>query len=637
MVGAAGSSQGPLGALRGEIRINPKSWLPLLFSVLRTIPAACDPPSGQHQNTVSTLGNTGSWNVMDVRTIHLRYPITKEERHHLFKKNVWVIFATTFASAVEGTIVIPSLWLYVDSLGGSVSFYGSLIAAFWLARVPSLLLFGVWVDRAPFCQVLSAGLLLGVLGAVLYATAPLAVGAFGHWGLAWLLVSRVCIGAGSGMSAASQAFFATETPVELRTQYMGYNLTFQRLVTPSGPALNLAFVFLPQIGLSHGLTPVKSPLLSKYTYVGYFLCFLNLALLLYLRCRFVEPPRPGIGVIPGVVKPVPSVRWLLRHISRTKAWVSYVLSTQNNFSNQAVTWATPLISAHNFGWGQLENSLFTAGGALFAVVGALCTSRLSRHGFKDRDLITGAQLLVGPGITAIALYWGCLPSKTDTIAGSGSGWVGSGSQSQLGSSVTDKMMADGHGDPASQAGRQDELQSNVSMLCFLTLSFYYFLTFSAQIPANIGASLPSNLLAVVSCNVPQPCLLQLCMWAVTQNSNRYLHKIGWRSTSRLVPSDSARLHGDGACGCRPTGGLGVRQMGSLHFVGGCVGILGAAVWAALVQLACMAPDRDRAAPQTQSLKRVHSRWGIAHTTDRCVTQVPHNDASALAGGQGSQF
>lgn len=429
---------------------------------------------------------------MDVRTIHLRYPITTEERHFLFKKNVWVIFAATFASAVEGTIVIPSLWLYVDSMGGSASFYGSLIAAFWLTRVPSLLLFGLWVDRAPFSRVLSAGLVLGVFGAVLYATAPLAVGAFGHRGLLWLLASRVCIGAGSGMSAATQAFFATETPVEVRTQYMGYNQMFQRLVTPSGPALNLAFVLLPQLGLPHGWTPLRSPLLSKFTYVGYFLCFLNLALLLYLRCCFVEPPRAGVGAIPGVVKPVPNVGWLLRHIGRTKAWVSYVLSTQNNFSNQAVTWAAPLISAHNFGWGQLDNSLFTAATALFAVLGALCTTRLSRRGFKDRDLITGSQLLVGPGLVAIAIYWGCLPSDSDVV-GSGSGFVDSGSQSEFISAVTDQK--DSTVDGESRAGRQNatSMQSNVSMICFFSLSFYYFLTFSAQIPPNIGACLSVNL------------------------------------------------------------------------------------------------------------------------------------------------
>ena len=430
---------------------------------------------------------------MDVETIHLRYPITTEERHYLFKKNVWVIFAMTFASAVEGTIVIPSLWLYVDSLGGSVSFYGSIIAAFWLTRVPSLLLFGLWVDRAPFSRVLSAGLLLGVAGAVLYATAPLAVGAFGRpWGLAWLMASRVLIGAGSGISVASQTYFATETPMNLRTQYMGYNQMFQRLVTPSGPALNLAFVFLPQINLLPGVhTPAGSPLFSKFTYVGWFLCFVNLALLLYLRCCFVEPPRPGVGVIPGFVKPRPTVRWVLQHVKRTRAWVSYVLSTQNNFSNQAVTWAAPLISAHNFGWGQLYNSLFTAATALFAVAGALSTSRLSRNGFCDRDLITAAQLLVGPGLTAIALYWGCLPSRTDPVASSGSGLLnGSQSDLDLDSEWTNAMVR-GVADEASATRQRDgdaeaSLQLNVSLVCFSTLSFYYFLTFSAQIPPNIG-------------------------------------------------------------------------------------------------------------------------------------------------------
>ena len=42
--------------------------------------------------------------------------------------------------------------------------------------------------------------------------------------------------------------------------------------------------------------------------------------------RFYEPPRKGIGGIPGDKPQSPSVRWVVEHIIRTRAWVSYVLS-----------------------------------------------------------------------------------------------------------------------------------------------------------------------------------------------------------------------------------------------------------------------------------------------------------------------
>ena len=34
----------------------------------------------------------------DVSTLHMRYPITEDERMYLFKKNVWCLFTITFIS-----------------------------------------------------------------------------------------------------------------------------------------------------------------------------------------------------------------------------------------------------------------------------------------------------------------------------------------------------------------------------------------------------------------------------------------------------------------------------------------------------------------------------------------------------------
>lgn len=398
----------------------------------------------------------------DVSTIHTRYPITPEERMYLFKKNVWCLFTITFVSAMEGTLSNPSLFLYTVSLGGDARTYGRLGAIFWLFRCLSLVGFGAYSDRLPFKTTMSFGLWCGMLGGVLYAMAPLAVATFGYGGIATLYLGRIMTGIGSGMSVPSSAFFATQTPISERSTYVGYNQSLGRMVTPSGPALNLLFIALPAFspwffpnGAGHCGDDPDSPeahcMFSQYSYVGWFIFCTNSLNLYLLRQRFIEPPRPGVGIIPGTKPQLPSLRWTLHHLRRTRAWVSYVLSMQNNYNSQVVGFAIPIVSNHNFGWGQLENSMLTAVTAPLGIFSTTFTGRLPRKGFKDRNCICVAQLFIGPGLFAMMLLWGCLDKES-----AGSEWS----------------------DYSPDSPDEPRLHS---LLGFVALTCYYQLTFPAQV------------------------------------------------------------------------------------------------------------------------------------------------------------
>ena len=50
----------------------------------------------------------------------------------------------------------------------------------------------------------------------------------------------------------------------------------------------------------------------------------------------------GVGIIPGDKPKLPSAKWIWNHLLRTKAWVSYVLSMQNNFVRAAAPFAATL-------------------------------------------------------------------------------------------------------------------------------------------------------------------------------------------------------------------------------------------------------------------------------------------------------
>ena len=213
----------------------------------------------------------------DVSTIHMRYPITDDERMYLFKKNVWCLFTITFISAMEGTLSQPSLFLYTESLGGTANTYGLLGSVFWLFRCISLVCFGAVSDKLPFRTTMSFGLCCGMLGGFFYGAAPFFVELIPSWGIAALFLGRILTGIGSGMSVPSSAFFATQTPTSERSTYVGYNQSLGRLVTPLAPALCLLFIALPafsppffanQCG-SDPLEPEKHCMFSQFSYVGW--------------------------------------------------------------------------------------------------------------------------------------------------------------------------------------------------------------------------------------------------------------------------------------------------------------------------------------------------------------------------------
>ena len=190
---------------------------------------------------------------------------------------------------------------------------------------------------------------------------------------------------------------------------------------------------------------------SQYSYVGWFIFCTNSFNLYLLRQRFIEPPRPGVGIIPGSKPQLPSLRWTLHHLRRTRAWASYVLSMQNNYNSQVVGFAIPIVSNHNFGWGQLENSVLTAVTAPLGIFSTTFTGRLPRKGFKDRTCICVAQLFIGPGLFAMMLLWGCLDKES-----AGSEWS----------------------DYSPDSPAEPRLHS---LLGFVALTCYYQLTFPAQV------------------------------------------------------------------------------------------------------------------------------------------------------------
>ena len=72
-------------------------------------------------------------------------------------------------------------------------------------------------------------------------------------------------------------------------------------------------------------------------------------------------------------------------------------------NSQVTGYARPIVTDHNFGWGQLGNSLLTAGTTPAGIFTTIYVSRLPRpvekggKNRKDRNCICFAQCFIGPG------------------------------------------------------------------------------------------------------------------------------------------------------------------------------------------------------------------------------------------------
>ena len=63
----------------------------------------------------------------------------------VLRTNLFCVWSISFLSAIDGTVAVPSLWRYIESLGGSEEYYGLCVSAFAVARVAFMGVFGLWV------------------------------------------------------------------------------------------------------------------------------------------------------------------------------------------------------------------------------------------------------------------------------------------------------------------------------------------------------------------------------------------------------------------------------------------------------------------------------------------------------------
>uniref|UniRef100_A0A7N9AKJ8 Major facilitator superfamily domain containing 8 n=1 Tax=Mastacembelus armatus TaxID=205130 RepID=A0A7N9AKJ8_9TELE len=149
-------------------------------------------------------------------------------------RSIRVMYFTMFLSSVGFTIVITSIWPYLQKIDdtANASFLGWVVAAYSLGQMVASPIFGVWSNYRPRREPLVCSIFINVSANIYYAYVylPRTNNKF-H-----MLISRAFVGFGAGNVAVVRSYVAGATSLKERTSAMANMSACQALGFILGPA-----------------------------------------------------------------------------------------------------------------------------------------------------------------------------------------------------------------------------------------------------------------------------------------------------------------------------------------------------------------------------------------------------------------
>ncbi|XP_064200229.1 major facilitator superfamily domain-containing protein 8 isoform X1 [Anguilla rostrata] len=175
-------------------------------------------------------------------------------------RSIRVMYFTMFLSSVGFTIVITSIWPFLQKVdkSASASFLGWVVAAYSLGQMVASPLFGLWSNHRPQREPLVCSILINVAANILYAYASLPPAHNKYY----MLMARMFVGFGAGNVAVVRSYVAGATSLSERTGAMANMSACQALGFILGPALQAGLSFIGETGVWLKLLDLK---LNMYT------------------------------------------------------------------------------------------------------------------------------------------------------------------------------------------------------------------------------------------------------------------------------------------------------------------------------------------------------------------------------------
>jgi MFS family permease len=285
-----------------------------------------------------------------------------------------VLFSVVFLDNLGYAIVLPYLFFYVSSLGGSAFLYGVLLASYSLMSFVFTPIVARLSDRYGRRKILLVALAISSLSYFVFGVAH----------VLWLLfVGRMLAGTTAATVPVAQAYVADVTDHKSRLRYLGL----------LGAAAGIAFILGPAIGGTlSGLFGYGVP-----SFLASAFAFTNLVSAYF---RLPEPVHPQIGS-----EKRPSAFSAFKSLI-AKREISLLFSIYFLLFLAFIFLPTilPLWLSENFGYGPVETGLlFFYVGLVSAFTQAVLLPRLSKKASNSMLVIYGV-ILLAVGFFALGIY-----------------------------------------------------------------------------------------------------------------------------------------------------------------------------------------------------------------------------------------
>lgn len=172
---------------------------------------------------------------------------SQDENYSSRWRSIRVMYFTMFLSSVGFTIVITSLWPYLEKIDDSAnaSFLGWVVAAYSLGQMVASPIFGLWSNHRPRREPLVCSIMINLSANIYYAYAYLPSTNNKYH----MLMSRAFVGFGAGNVAVVRSYVAGATSLKERTSAMANMSACQALGFILGPALQACLSFIGEDGI----------------------------------------------------------------------------------------------------------------------------------------------------------------------------------------------------------------------------------------------------------------------------------------------------------------------------------------------------------------------------------------------------
>uniref|UniRef100_A0AAY5KSG4 Major facilitator superfamily (MFS) profile domain-containing protein n=1 Tax=Esox lucius TaxID=8010 RepID=A0AAY5KSG4_ESOLU len=195
---------------------------------------------------------------------------TRDDDYKSRWRSIRVMYFTMFLSSVGFTIVITSLWPYLQKIddGATAGFLGWVVAAYSLGQMLASPLFGFWSNHRPRREPLACSIFINLAANVYYLSyAPPGPSDF------VLLICNV---------AVVRSYVAGATSLKERTGAMANMSACQALGFILGPALQAALSFIGEKGLSVNLIDLQLNMYTAPALLAALFAVVNVLLVLFL-------------------------------------------------------------------------------------------------------------------------------------------------------------------------------------------------------------------------------------------------------------------------------------------------------------------------------------------------------------------